>query len=866
MSLGANKQALMGAAGASGAGGDFYSYQITNSVRMSKSANSTLKITAGTASSEKTFTYSWWWKRYNVTDTATNSTLVFCAGTGGGTYVFFTFTNSSEQNSNFNFTGGGYGDTRLITDMQFRDTASWYHCVLRCDSTQSSASDRIRFYVNGTETSYSSITVQGAISQDEDFSFMNESGVVQSWGGISGVGTGQEGVDAQLAEIVMCDGQSYAPTEFGETKNGVWIPKDPSGLTFGNNGYYLKFTNSSNLGEDFSGNDNDFTVANISSHDQMLDTPTFDSDTNGGKFAAYNPLIKGSYTDLSEGNLRADSNTGADASYPAGDFGMLSGKWYFEQLIGNLTNSYPSVFLTAFNNKAYSTTKGIFFAMRYRPDTGAAEKSSGDNIAPFGTITVTTTGVATLSTGDIVSWYVDMDNKKAWFAKNGTIPNSGNPATGANPQFSWTINPPGGITFGSQEYQTSYTTLNAGQDGTFAGEKTAQGNSDDTGYGNFYYNPATGFLAMCSGNIPISDAINPAETDDDYPQELFGAKTYTGNGGTNNITGLGFQPDLTWIKIRNTASNGPLVDSTRGTNKIIFSQITDAEVTSANLTSFDSDGFSLAGGLASYDTNFNGNSNTYASWNWRANGGTTSTNSNGSTNSTVQVDPSGHFSIVKFEGQNDSWGNPETIGHGLSSAPTCMILKNYDKADEWSVFFSDYGNASIGGSNAASNSLVLNTTAAIYTNQSYKGWGGVMPTSTVFTVDGNNNNGSGESIVVYCFANCEGYIKSGTYEGNGSTDGTFVYTGFRPAWIMCKRADSSSFGNWRIMDNARDPDNVGDKSLLPNSSSAEESGSGDYIDLLSNGFKLRNSQNWNSSGTYVFLAIAHNPFKFATAR
>ncbi len=200
-----------------------------------------------------------------------------------------------------------------------------------------------------------------------------------------------------------------------------------------------------------------------------------------------------------------------------------------------------------------------------------------------------------------------------------------------------------------------------------------------------------------------------------------------------------------------------------------------------------------------------------------------------------------------------------------------MLLKNYDKADEWQVFFSDYGNASIGGSNAASNSLVLNSNANLYTNQSYKGWGGVMPTSTVFTVDGNNANGSGESIVVYCFANCEGYIKSGTYQGNGeSSDGTFVYTGFKPAWILVKRLSGSK--SWLMQDNARDTYNPIYHLLKPNTTAAEEAYTDgtDYNDFLSNGFKVArggDAANWNADGeTYVFLAMAHNPFKYATAR
>jgi hypothetical protein len=194
-----------------------------------------------------------------------------------------------------------------------------------------------------------------------------------------------------------------------------------------------------------------------------------------------------------------------------------------------------------------------------------------------------------------------------------------------------------------------------------------------------------------------------------------------------------------------------------------------------------------------------------------------------------------------------------------------MICKKYlGNADQWEVFFSDYGNYSIGGSNAASNSLRLDTDAALYTNQSYKTFGGVMPTSTVFTVDGNNLNGSGDTVIAYCFANCEGYIKVGTYVGNANVDGTFVYTGFSPKFFMCKPLVA---GNWRIQDTARSSFNVANKTLFPNLTNAEQSTSSDNIDILSNGVKMRAADsNYNQATTFVYLAMAETPFQFATAR
>ena len=310
-------------------GGGFYTHQIASSLRNSNAQDGTLKITAGTPTSSTTFTYSWWFKKYNIASTSTQASNVFCAGTGGGTYVFFPFQSSGGQFSG-NFTGGNFGDSRLTTDMLFRDPSAWYHIVLRFDSTQASSSNRVRMYVNGVEPSYSSASVQTDIAQDETISFMNQSGVVQSWGGISGVGTGQEGCDVQMAEIVFNDGQSYGPDSYGETKNGVWIPKDPSGLTFGDNGYYLKMLAGA-IGTDSSGNGNDFTVANFAAHDVMLDSPTFNSSSNGGNFCTWNPLRVNQQTQtFAEGNTQFSSTQTSTNPAVTGTFGVTSGKWYWE--------------------------------------------------------------------------------------------------------------------------------------------------------------------------------------------------------------------------------------------------------------------------------------------------------------------------------------------------------------------------------------------------------------------------------------------------------------------------------------------------------------------------------------------------------
>ena len=826
--------ALVGASAAGGAGdAGFYSHQIANSIRADTN-NGYLHITPSGAGNRATWTFSTWIK---LAQMGTGTRIIYSAGSSGdqdGFYRLFYNANKlivSSANANF-----------LTPDNLFRDPSAWYNIVWKQGSNAST------LYVNGSQIATASVSGNTAVNNN----------TLQCIGTSSfgGSPTNSEHLDGYFAETIMIDGTALDADSFGETKNGVWIPKDASGLTYGTNGFRLTYGDSSDLGNDSSGNNNDWTAVNLAVHDQMTDSPTFNSSSNGGNFATWNPLNAGSYTTLSEGNLQV-TGTSSDASNPSGTFAMRSGKWYYEMLIKDYVSGYPYPGLTVLGNIANSsTTGGDIWAMRYRLDNGTVGANSGANITGLGTITTTSTGVATATDGDIISWYLDCDNRKAWIAKNGTIPNSGNPATGANPQWSWTTTPSNPITFTAQVYNGDDTILNAGQDGTFAGEKTAQGNSDDTGYGNFYYAPPTGFLAMCSGNLPISAQIDPAQNSDDYPQKTFTALAYNGDNGGSQTTG--FQPDWVWVKARSTGQSNGLWDSTRGTTKILITNETDLEATSSGLTAFNSTGYTMG-------TYYNQSGNTYASWSWRANGGTTVTNGNGSEDSTVQTDPSGHFSIVKWTGTSDSWGNAITVGHGLNAAPDLIIGKKYlGNADEWQIFFSDYGDYSIGGSNAACNSLVLNNDSALYTNQLYKGFGGVMPTSTVFTVDGNNLNGSGDTVLAYCFANCEGYIKVGTYVGNANADGTFIYTGFEPAFILNKPLPA---GNWRLVDNARSPYNVTQAALSPNNTNAEDTYASVNIDILSNGFKIRSSETpMNQATTYVYLAMAHNPFKYSLAR
>jgi hypothetical protein len=343
-----------------------------------------------------------------------------------------------------------------------------------------------------------------------------------------------------------------------------------------------------------------------------------------------------------------------------------------------------------------------------------------------------------------------------------------------------------------------------------------------------------------------------AYTDIDDPSAYFQTALYTGTGSSlaNTFDGnSAMQPDFVWIKERSGVAYHALYDSSRGVEKQIESNTTAVETTEATgLTAFGSDGFTV-GALAQVNTS----SDTYVAWGWKVNGGTTSSNTEGSITSTVQVNQDAGFSIVQYTGT----GTAATIGHGLGVAPAMYIVKNRDQAGtSWTVFHKDLT------SNAYS--LYLSDTTAQSNAVGY--WNGTSPTSTVFSIKNTSGdvNTNTEDYIAYCFAEVQGYSKFGSYVGNGNADGPFVYTGFKPAFLIMKEY-SSAGGNWVMFDNKRDPSNVTKTRLFPNLANADNT-TRDYIDLLSNGFKLRDTDaDHNQSGeSMVYMAFAENPFVTST--
>ena len=345
----------------------------------------------------------------------------------------------------------------------------------------------------------------------------------------------------------------------------------------------------------------------------------------------------------------------------------------------------------------------------------------------------------------------------------------------------------------------------------------------------------------------------------DDPTIFFNTKLYTGNDtGSTGITGVGFQPDWVWIKSRNGAYDNNIFDSVRGAEKQLVANGTNAEQTlTDSFNSFDSDGFTL--GADSQTDGVNNNGTTYASWNWKA-GGSASSNSNGSITSTVSANQTAGFSIVSYtSGQSGVF----SIGHGLSSAPKIFIAKSRDSTNNWGFYYT------VRGTNT--NWLTLDTNDAQGNNNAdpdangiagggvgYTGVYAVLNSSTI-SIGPTAYANSGTSAIGYCFAEVKGFSKFGSYTGNGSTDGTFVYTGFKPAWLMIKSSSLSST-SWVIHDNKRDTFNIAKNNLDADNSDAEANL--DRLDILSNGFKSRSTLNFNnrSGETYIYMAFAESPF------
>ncbi len=577
---------------------------------------------------------------------------------------------------------------------------------------------------------------------------------------------------------------------------------------------------------DQSGNNNDWTSNNLTESDISVDSPT-------NNFATYNPLHAPSTGTFSEGNLKH----AAGGQVPnISSMAMSSGKWYAEfycvsgsyTRVGIANESSTGIYGGNLGGTSGSWAKINNTPRLYHNNAGGSYGEDWD-------------------AGDICMVAFDADAGKIWYGVNGVWDESGNPATAANPSQSSVTGTDFFFATTSGSGTLTYV-VNFGQDSSFAGNKTAQGNQDGNDIGDFYYTPPTGFLALCTKNLPDVAVV---------PSEHFNTVLYTGTGSSNAIS-VGFQPDLVWLKMRTQAYDHNVYDSVRGATKYLYTNATDAQATnSERLKTFDSNGFTVG-------TQHAVNENTYpfVAWNWKA-GTSVSGNSSGSGTAqsyTGSVNTDAGFSIIKYTGNGT---DGMQVPHHLGVVPDAIFIKSLT-TQSWNCFFPNALGADKG--------LQLDNTGAqggpFYSTHLSDD----MPTTSVVKLgNGAMTNtfadGVGQDYIMYCWANKDGYSKAGKYTGNGSTDGTFVYTGFRPAFVMIKTNTAS--GEWVMFDDQRDIDNVAHNALRANNTATESNVINDNeIDMLSNGFKARGNGGWtNTNGRgFIYFAFAETPFKYSNAR
>jgi len=610
---------------------------------------------------------------------------------------------------------------------------------------------------------------------------------------------------------------------------------------FGTNGQgeinYFNVDVNSSIFSDNSGNANNWTPNNINVvADMMNDVPTL-TDEDTANFATLNPLTKGtSNLTLSDGNLTASGVASGSGSNWGTVFSSITipstGKFYVEGqafIVTGIGNSShlgildSSSFVPSYNNIPYAYTTGEGFDGIYAALFSDYVQAYSDGV----TSGSQATGL-TATTIDVMLAF-DVDAGKIWTGYNGTWLNSGDPVagTGATATRNFSVN----------DVVAVGTAYNGSND---------QGMKVNFGQRPFKYTPPAGYLKLNTYNLPDSNIVDGSQ--------YFDAVTYTGDGlSTKTIDSFEFSPDLVWTKNRGSTYNHLLFDTIRGADKFLKSNETAAEGTTTYGNQFLSNGYEFNTASVAWNENGVG----HVMWAWRGSDSSAVTNTDGTITSTVSANTTAGFSIVTYTGT----AAVATVGHGLGVAPSMIITKNRDTTTDWWVYHAALGNTKY---------VPLNTTSVAVTSST--AWNNTSPTSTVFTLGGAGNPSNANQDVAYCFAEVEGFSKFGSYINNASTDGPFVYLGFRPAFVMIKYITSGA-SDWMIFDSARDPYNVIPDYLRSNLSNAETTKAGGWIDFISNGFKVRNTDATTASinftggtGTFIYMAFAETPFKNSLAR
>jgi len=773
---------------------------IENSLKFRGATDQRLERTLSSTSSS--YTVSMWFKGTPVT---TNfSRTLFSLGPANNTNAAGVTINT---NDGLTFNGGNGTSTIVNTDRSLRDTSAWYNFIYSVNSNNFTA------YINGV--SLQTGTVRSLDTTSNGFR-------LGGWWG------GYDLFQGYIADFYLIDGLALTPSNFGYTEfqTEIWRPKKYTG-SFGTSGAHLLFnddsgTTATTMGKDSSGNGNNFTpLNNFATSDVVKDNPT-------NNYPTLNPLDMGatntSHLAFSNGNLQVKAASSVWASTRA-TFAVSSGKWYWEVKILNADNLRPFIGViqsdvrlasnqTETSNELGSSSTGIAYWIG-NPIIRGGANTSGSN-----------TNVPTSTNNDIVGVALDMDNKKVYFSKNGTFFASQDPANNAGEIIA---------------FSTSM------QNAAIAPAIQAYNNSDEGAFNfgqrPFSYTPPTGYRKLNSNNLP------PTVSSITSPQKHFKCVIWTGNTSTSrDITGVGFAPDLVSIKARVNTYEFLWFDTVRGAGKRLFSHTTSAESdNNGTLNGFISDGFRLGNG-SSVDLSVNGSaSSTYVAWCWKA-GGAAVSNSDGSVTSQVSANQEAGFSIVTYNGSNDS---TVTFGHGLDSAPELVWIKRRNNGNGWRVYHHSVG---LGKYLSVSNNSATTTSSEDFASVS----------ATTFGVKGGYNPVSinGGTYVAYCWHSVPGYSKIGSFTGNGNANAPFVYTGFRPAYILFK--NSSTTTNWEVYDTTR-PYGVYNPALRPlyaNRNYVEETHTSlPALDILSNGFKPRST--WDefnkNNDTILYMAFAEQP-------
>jgi len=892
--------------------GDFFKHQINHSVRFNDSDSPYLHWTPSSSGNRRTWTLSFWFKRtrtwsnrFGTTDEENKYTRLAWLFSSDTTRVAGTADQAlnapltaSTSAHRFGFVDDSlylefeqnipYGNTKLLNSyISFEDQFAWTHIVFRLDTTQSNAYERFRVYINGTHWT-SSTSSQGnyggwsyesfpALNEELDF---NTASKEMNLGCYYNNGTQKDFFDGLIADVQFVDGISAGPTSFGEEKNDVWIPIEYAG-NYGSNGFHLDFANSSDLGNDVSGNNNDWTASGITSADQMFDTPTRNYSTLTGNLDWISDAIT-----FTEGNLRAASGTptytnGVDGGtsgaggqlgrYTSSSLSAYRGKFYAEVKINsfqpsNLNSSWVGVFA---NEQASQTPSGGY-RFSYKQNGGIGFRNQ-----------YTITGSA-WSNGDIIGIAMNLDDGEITFYKNnvsqGTI-------TQIFSKISGYVN--GGYDTEDNLFQffqlntldditSTDLTWNFGQDSSFGGQETPQGNG---GIGeDFKYTPPSGFKALAAHNL-AEPSLTPKLSN--QPSKHFDVRHYSGTGSAKSISSLNFTPDFTLLKnitSSTTVGQTQITDSVRGVTKQVYLnrpfsgdalddpaviEVTNNQV----ITSFNANGFSLG-----TESDINSSANTYLSYSLKA-GGAAATNSAGTITSQVSASPSSGFSIVSYTG-NATLG--ATVGHGLGKKPKFIMVKNLDTGGStltgnagWAMYHKHTGG--FYGPQGGEQYAIRAAYATSYINNNVQWWNDTAPTNTVFSLGNSTDTNGANDLIAYCFAEIEGFSRIGYFYnyGHDSTQagyGRFFHLPFAPAMVLLFNITDGSI--LRSVDYQANGFNVTTYASFHfvNMTRNTPGTTTTSMNLYSNGFRCFDQTGLlDAQKEYVYIAFARMPLKYSQA-